>query len=127
MYTINYIMPKMFKNNRYELRSKKYNSLQQFQKNNSSDDDDELSSGSEEFDLYEYRKLLSDMFPSKFMTQRVEDTRKSVRRKHTDSPPNEPRKRARNKTIFDTNICSQNEIIDFQTENEDYCESDEDY
>jgi ATP-dependent Lon protease len=117
----------MYKNNRYELRSKKYNNLQQFQKNNSSDDDDELSSGSDEFDLYEYRKLLSDMFPSKFMTQRVEDTRKSVRRKHYDSPPNAPRKKPRNKTIFDTKNYSQNEIIDFQIESEDYGDSDEDY
>ena len=120
-------MPKTYKNKRYDLRSNNNKNLKK-KYNNTDSSEDELSSEHDEpdeFDLYEYRKLLSDMFPSKFMNQRVEETRKSLRRKKIDSPPNEPRKKPR---INDYKNYSQNEMLNLQIDensDEDYIDSGE--
>ena len=63
-----------------KIKSKQKDEIKNKKRNESSDDDDWVSDEDDEFDIDEYRKLLSDIFPSKHMQDKV-NSQKSTSKK----------------------------------------------
>lgn len=74
-----------------KIKSKQKDEIKNKKRNESSDDDDWISDEEDEFDMDEYRKLLSNIFPSKHMQDKV-NSQKSTSKKNKESLENDNEK-----------------------------------
>ena len=75
---------KTAKNHKYQTRSKGEVKEEEYKRNESSSDESEWETEDEEVDMNDVRKMIGDLFPSKYMSNRVIETMKSEKKSDDD-------------------------------------------
>ena len=75
---------KTSKNHKYQTRSKGKVKEEEYKNNESSSDDSDWETEDEEVDMNDIRKMIGDIFPSKYMSNRVIETKKSEKKSDDD-------------------------------------------
>ena len=75
---------KTAKNHKYQTRSKGEVKEEEYKRNESSSDESDWETEDEEVDMNDVRKMIGDLFPSKYMSNRVIETMKSEKKSDDD-------------------------------------------